>query len=319
MTAFDDLPRLASRNFNVPMANHVRPMAEEGKIRILSGVRFFQRTLLPSLLTLCLLGTGAQTLAKPSQPRPPSSPSVRVKAALLIERESGHILYAKAEDEQLPPASLTKVMTALVALESPSLETTVTVDRESVVRRRPKIGVRPGDRLTLRDLIAAMLITSANDACLAVARHIGGSETGFVARMNEKALALGLIHTHFSNACGFDDPEHYSSASDLAILTEEALKDDVFAAIVRTVKTQIWTIDYKRRFRLSNTNRLLADPNVTGLKTGFTSEAGNCLIATASRNGKTLLLVGLNFRQRWRGPMQLLRYAFKMVDMEDGV
>lgn len=277
------------------------------------------RRFLAPLLTLCLVGMGAQALARPFQARPTSgSPYVRVKAALLIERESGQILYAKAEDQRLPPASLTKVMTALVALESGSLQETVTIDRESVVRRTPKIGVRPGERFALRDLVAAMLITSANDACLAVARHIGGSETDFVARMNEKASALGLVDTHFSNACGFDGPEHYSSPRDLAGLTEEALKDDVFAVIVRTVETEISTIDQKRHFRLSNTNRLLADPDVTGLKTGFTREAGHCLIATASRNGKSILLVGLNFRHRWGGPMVLLRYGFGRVQEEEG-
>jgi len=269
------------------------------------------RRLLSPLVILCLVGMGAQALARPRKPTPPSSPSVvGVRAALLIERESGQILYAKAEDQRLPPASLTKVMTALVALESDLLETTVTIDRESMVPRRPKIGFRPGDRFTLRALVTAMLITSANDACLAVARHIGGSEAEFVAMMNEKAEALGLADTHFSNACGFDGPEHYSSARDLAILTEEALKDDVFAMIVRTVKTAISTIDERRHFRLSNTNRLLVNPDVTGLKTGFTNEAGHCLIATASRNGKSLLLIGLHFRHRWGGPMALLRYGF---------
>jgi D-alanyl-D-alanine carboxypeptidase (penicillin-binding protein 5/6) len=268
-----------------------------------------RRFLFP-LLICYLAGTGAQALARPAQPRSVSSPSVRVRAALLIERVSGQILYAKAEDERLPPASLTKVMTALVALESDSLEAMVTIDRESVVRRRPKIGVRPGDRFALRDLVSAMLITSANDACLAVARHVGGSEAEFVAMMNEKAATLGLVDTHFSNACGFDGPEHYSSAIDLAVLTEEALKNDVFARIVRTIRTQISTSDHRRHFRLSNTNRLLVNPDVTGLKTGFTSEAGHCLIATASRNGKSLLLVGLHFRHRWGGAMALLRYGF---------
>jgi len=276
------------------------------------------RRFLSPLVILCLVGTGAQALARPSQSRTLSSPSVTVRAALLIQRESGQILYAKAEDQRLPPASLTKVMTALVALESDSLEATVTIDRESVVRRRPKIGVRPGDRFVLRDLVTAMLITSANDACLAVAQHIGGSEAEFVAMMNEKAAALGLVDTHFSNACGFDGPDHYSSARDLAILTEEALQDDVFAVIVRTAKTEISTIDARRHFRLSNTNRLLVNPDVTGLKTGFTSEAGHCLIATASRNGKSLLLVGLHFRHRWGGPMALLRYGFARVQGAEG-
>lgn len=266
------------------------------------------------LLAVALLAAGAQAVADPSQPRFSSaSPSVAVRAALLIERESGKVLFARAVDTRLPPASLTKVMTALVALESGPLQATVTAGPQSVVRQLPRVGLQPGDRLTLRDLIAAMLITSANDACLAVAQHVGGSETGFVARMNRKASSLGLVNTHFSNACGFDGREHYSSVRDLARLTGEALRDNVFAMIVRTAETEISTTDQGRRFRLYNTNRLLGDPDVTGLKTGFTEAAGHCLIATAFKNGKSLLLVGLNFRDRWQGAMDLLRYGFQVV------
>lgn len=261
-------------------------------------------------LTGCLVGRGAEAPAGSLAAGPAfGPPSVGVGAAILIERESGRILYAKAPDRRLPPASLTKVMTALIALEAGSLDATVTVGSESVARRAPRLGLEPGDRLELRDLIAAMLIASANDACLAAAHHIGGTEGGFVAQMNRKASALGLANTHFSNACGFDGPAHYSSARDLAGLTEEALKDNVFAIMTRTAEKEVRTTDQRRRFHLHNTNRLLSDPDVTGLKTGYTQAAGHCLIATAFKNGRSLLLVGLNFRDRWHGPLQLLRYG----------
>lgn len=240
-------------------------------------------------------------------------PAVSARAVLLIERDTGRVLFAKAADRRLPPASLTKVMTALVALEAGSLNSTVTVGDESVVRGQPRLGLAPGDRLTLRDLLEAMLMTSANDACRAVAIHVGGSERAFVGKMNRKAASLGLANTHFANACGFDAPGHYSSARDLARLTEEALKDNLFAIMVRTMEKDVRTIDRQRDFRLHNTNRLLSDPGVTGLKTGYTRGAGHCLIATAFRNGRSLLLVGLNFRDRWQGALALLRYGSEMI------
>jgi len=161
----------------------------------------------------------------------------------------------------------------------------------------------------LRDLLTAMLVTSANDACQAVALHVGGEADRFVAMMNERARALGLRDTHFANACGFDAPDHYSTAADLAKLTEQALQVPAISMMVRTVIREIASVDGKRQVPLRSTNELLLDPDVTGVKTGYTSKAGRCLIASMFKDGHQLLLVGLNFMDRWEQATQLLRYG----------
>jgi len=239
---------------------------------------------------------------------PPPISSDDVAAVVLVDRVSGRVLFEKSSHKRLPPASLTKVMTALLALETGRSAATVTIGSESVDRRSPGLGLEPGDRLRLGDLVSAMLMLSANDACRAVARYVGGSEEAFVALMNRKAAALGLTDSHFSNSCGFDGPDHYSTAADLAQLTEEALKDNALAISMRTVEKEIRTVDGKRHFTLRN--RTLDESSFTAAKSGFTQKAGHCLIAMVTRDGRTLLLVGLNFQERWQAAVELFRYGF---------
>ncbi len=258
-------------------------------------------------LAACLAVESKAVRAQPFEGAGKQFPPVAVKAALLLGLESGQVLLSKEKDRRLPPASLTKVMTALLILESGSLGDVVTVDSVSASQPQPRLGLRPGDRLRLRDLLAALLITSANDACRAAALHLDKDLEGFATRMNQRASALGLGNTRFRNPCGFDDPGHYSTATDLAALTQEALKDNRFAMIVRTAEAKIQTADGKRNFILRNTNRLLSDPDIKGVKTGFTKEAGHCLIVTAFKERRHLLLVGLDFRDRWLGPMELIQ------------
>jgi len=162
--------------------------------------------------------------------------------------------------------------------------------------------------------LAAMLITSANDACQAVALHIGGGDVQkFIAAMNDRARALGLRNTHFVNACGFDAPDHYSTAADLASLTRQALEQADFAMMVRTVTRDIATVDGMRRVTLFTTNQLMLDPEITGVKTGYTAKAGRCLIAGMIKDGHHLLLVGLNLTDRWEQAAALLRYGHAVL------
>ena len=238
-----------------------------------------------------------------------SRPSIKASALYLIDTTSQRVLLQKDAARRLPPASLTKIMTALVALESASPHQIVRVDRRAVVSRPPHLGLRPGEQFLLRDLLAAMLMISANDACRAVALHVGGDALSFIKMMNAQARALGLNDTHFTNACGFDAPDHYSTAADLAKLTRQALQSPAFSMIVRTVERDISTVDGARHIQLYSTNRLLLDPDVTGVKTGYTSKAGRCLIASLSKDGNHLLLVGLNVMDRWEQAADLLRYA----------
>jgi D-alanyl-D-alanine carboxypeptidase (penicillin-binding protein 5/6) len=238
----------------------------------------------------------------------PAKPAIKASALYLVELKSGRVLLEKDATRRLPPASLTKLMTALVALEASSLEQLVRVDRRALVHQS-SLKLLAGEQYLLRDLLTAMLVTSANDACEAVAWHVGGDTDKFVAMMNERTRTLGLKNTHFSNACGFDAPGHYSTAADLAKLTEQALQVPAISMMVRTVTRNIASVDGTRQISLHSTNEMLLDPDVSGVKTGYTSKAGRCLIASMFKDGHQLLLVGLNVRDRWEQAPRLLRYG----------
>jgi len=263
----------------------------------------------PLFFSLALIsvpcGVGAHDALSQGGPTPPS---IKASALYLVDMKSGRVLLEKDATRRLPPASLTKVMTALVALESASPQQVVQVDRRALLSRS-SLKLHAGEQFLLRDLLTAMLVTSANDACQAVALHVGGEADRFVTMMNERARALGLHDTHFANACGFDAPGHYSTAADLARLTEQALQVPAFSMMVRTVTRDIATVDGTRHVPLHSTNELLLDPDVTGVKTGYTSKAGRCLIASMFKDGHRLLLVGLNVRDRWEQATRLLHYG----------
>lgn len=236
------------------------------------------------------------------------APAIHASALYLVELKSGRVLLEKDATRRLPPASLTKVMTALLAMEVASPEQVVHIDARALVHRS-SLRLHPGEHFLLRDLLTAMLVTSANDACEAVAWHVGGDAGRFVALMNERARTMGLKNTHFANACGFDAPDHYSTAADLALLTEQALRIPAISMMVRTVTRDIADVDGTRQIVLRSTNELLLDPDVTGVKTGYTSKAGRCLIASMFKDGQQLLLVGLNVIDRWEQATRLLRYG----------
>ena len=235
-------------------------------------------------------------------------PVIKAAALYMVELNSGRVLLEKNATRRLAPASLTKIMTALVALESAPLHEVVKIDHRALVHHS-SLSFQPGEEFLLRDLLTAMLVASANDACEAVAWHIGGDDKRFVAMMNERARNLGLTNTHFVNSCGFDAPEHYSTAADLAKLTEQALQQPFFSMMVRTLVRDIATVDGARKMSLHSTNELLVDPDVNGVKTGYTSKAGRCLIASMFKGGQRLLLVGLNVMDRWEQATRLLRYG----------
>lgn len=238
----------------------------------------------------------------------PVRPSIKASALYLVELKSGRVLLEKDATRRLPPASLTKLMTALVAMEAATPEQVVRVDRRALVHRS-SLKLHPGEQFLLRDLLTAMLVTSANDACEAIAWHVGGDAGRFVTMMNERARTLGLKNTHFVNACGFDAPGHYSTAADLAKLTGQALQVPAISMMVRTVTRDIASVDGARQVLLRSTNELLLDPDVNGVKTGYTSKAGRCLIASMFKDGHRLLLVGLNVRDQWEQATSLLRYG----------
>jgi D-alanyl-D-alanine carboxypeptidase (penicillin-binding protein 5/6) len=244
--------------------------------------------------------------------RQPDRPVIKATALYMVELQSGQVLLEKNATRRLPPASLTKIMTALIALESAPLHEVVKIDRRAVVHHS-SYQFQPGEEFLLRDLVTAMLVVSANDACEAIAWHIGGDDNQFVAKMNKRARELGLKDTNFTNPCGFDAPRHYSTAADLATLTEQALRQPFFSMMVRTLARDISTVDGKRTLSLHSTNELLIDSDVNGVKTGYTSKAGRCLIASMFKDGHRLLLVGLNLMDQWKQATQLLHYGHAVL------
>jgi D-alanyl-D-alanine carboxypeptidase (penicillin-binding protein 5/6) len=234
---------------------------------------------------------------------------------LLKELNSGRVLYEHDAGKRMSPASLTKIMSALVILERGQLDDFVTISPNAARAHKTHLRMKSGQVFRLEDLLKAMLIMSANDACLAAVEHVGGDEAQFVAIMNTKAAALGLADTHFNDACGFDNPDHYSTAEDLAALSVIALDQPIFRQLVREERAIITPVNGHHAYVLHNTNRLLGRiPGVEGIKTGFTSKAGRCLIAKVSQNGSDLLLVILNSKRRWNTATNLITYGLQAAE-----
>ncbi len=237
-------------------------------------------------------------------------PEVTAQAAIVSDMASGQILAEKNAHQRLAPASTTKIATALVALQRGQTGAPVPLEEQVVVHESALIGgaqmgLSPGQVVTLEELLYGLLLRSGNDAATAIAQHIGGSVDGFVEMMNQEAEALGLTDTHFVNPHGLDAPEHYSSAYDLMMIARQALADPTFAGIVSTQEYIF------RGRRLSNRNELLANyPGADGVKTGTTPGAGECLVASATRDGHQVLVVILGSEDRYGDASILLDYYF---------
>ncbi len=230
---------------------------------------------------------------------------------------NGQNLWAHNPERKLAPASLTKIMTALLALESGRMDEIVTISPGASKETGTRIGLRRGEKMRADFLLSAALIHSANDACRALADQIGGSEPQFVALMNRRAKALGLKGTHFTNSCGHDHPDLYSTARDLTVLAQTALQNSLFSENVRQVRARITTVG-GRSFTLENKNELIGRyPGAIGVKTGYTPKAGKNLIALAERNGVRVFLVLLNAPNRWWDAEAMLDHAFRSTEIAD--
>jgi serine-type D-Ala-D-Ala carboxypeptidase (penicillin-binding protein 5/6) len=238
------------------------------------------------------------------------SPSAHPPSSYLLQ-VNGQTYREKSPNLRRPPASLTKIMTALVVLENGHMDEVVTVSASASRETGSRIGLRRGDRLKVRDLLAATLIASANDAARALADHLGGNQKTFVKRMNDRARSLKLQDTHFTNACGHDQKGLYTTAHDLAILTEHALGIPLFTELVAQRTMRITTLKGHRSYSLKNKNRLIGRyPGARGVKTGTTPKAGKCLVALAERGNTRVFLVLMNARNRWQIAPSLLDAGF---------
>lgn len=259
------------------------------------------RTLLCAFLLLSVLTCQARAVG------------TSAASAILIEQGSGRVLYEQNADEERLIASITKIMTAVVALEHGELQMPYTVTARDMAEGS-SMYLKPGDQLRLEELLYGLMLVSGNDAALAVAHCVSGETEDFVALMNDTASRLGMEHSHFANPNGLDAEGHYSCARDMAILAAYALSNHDFRRIVSTASVTIG-----ERY-LANHNKLLRlCEGCIGVKTGFTKAAGRTLVSAAQREGMTLVCVTLNDGNDWNDHMTLLDYGFSTYRLENTV
>ncbi len=239
-------------------------------------------------------------------------PTIQASTAILVDAETGLVLFDKNMHQQRPIASTTKVMTALLALESADLEAEVTVSPTVLTLEGSNVGLQPGDVVRMDDLLASLLLSSGNDAAVAIAEQISGTVADFADLMNSRAQELGATDSNFTNPHGLHDPNHYSSAYDLAIFTREAFKHARFRELVGSKVVEVYLPSAPEgKVQLINHNKLLWRTRyANGVKTGFVSQSGHCLIASGAKDGWELIAVVLDSPDMYVEAKALLDYGF---------
>ena len=251
-------------------------------------------------------------------------PSINSRAAIIYERSSGTILFGKNENEKRKMASTTKIMTAIIVIEKCNLEDIVTVSKKAASTGGSRLGLHTDDKISVLNLLYGLLLCSGNDAAVALAEYVGGDISNFANLMNSKASELYLTSTHFVTPHGLDKDDHYTTAYELALITNYALKNKIFRNIVSTKNYNISINGYSKN--LSNTNELLGNlDGVYGVKTGFTNGANRCLVTSVKRNNMDLICIVLGAdtkKDRTKDSCQLIEYIFKnykMIDIKEKI
>ena len=251
-------------------------------------------------------------------------PKTNSRRYIVYDRISKSMIIGKNEDVKSAMASTTKIMTTIVILEKADLNEKVTVSAKAGGTGGSRLGLKRGDKASVRDLLYGLMLRSGNDAAVALAEHVGGSVKGFAELMNEKAIELGLTNTHFVTPHGLDDANHYTTALELAKLTDYAMDNETFAKIVGTKSTTIYINNQSRQ--INNTNELLGVLNgVVGVKTGFTNNAGRCLVTETKRNNMDIITIVLGAdtkKDRTKDSVNLIEYTFskyKMYNLEEQI
>ena len=251
-------------------------------------------------------------------------PKTNSRRYIVYDRISKSMIIGKNEDVKSAMASTTKIMTTIVILEKSDLDETVTVSAKAGGTGGSRLGLKRGDKASVKDLLYGLMLRSGNDAAVALAEHVGGSVKEFAELMNEKAIELGLTNTHFVTPHGLDDANHYTTALELAKLTDYAMDNETFAKIVGTKSTTIYINNQSRQ--INNTNELLGVLNgVVGVKTGFTNNAGRCLVTETKRNNMDIITIVLGAdtkKDRTKDSVNLIEYTFskyKMYNLEEQI
>ena len=251
-------------------------------------------------------------------------PVLNARAAVIYDRKTKEIIWGKNENEKKAMASTTKIMTAIVVLEKGNLSDVVTISKKAANTGGSRLKINTNDKISVLDLLYGLMLRSGNDAAVALAEYVGGSIEEFAKLMNKKAIEIGLKNTHFVTPHGLDNIEHYTTAYELAVLTDYAMQNEKFSKIVNTKNTTISINGVARN--IYNTNELLGTLNgVNGVKTGFTNNAGRCLVTSCTRNGNQIITVVLGCdtkKYRTSDSIKLIEYAFKnytRVNIEEKV
>ncbi|MBP2663483.1 MAG: dacB 1 [Firmicutes bacterium] len=241
-------------------------------------------------------------------------PELTAKAAIVMEASTGKVLYSRNANERRYPASTTKIITLITALEYGNLDDNVIASPNAATTEGSSLWLSPGEQLKLRDMLYGIMLVSGNDATVAVAEHISGSVTGFAKLMTEKAHAIGAVNSNFVNTSGLPDERHYTTAYDLAKITAYGYKNPLFSQIVST-KNKIIPWPGKEHDRdLYNENRMLwLYDGANGVKTGYTDAAGRCLVSAANRNGIQIIVVVLDSERMWDDSIKLLDYGLAQL------
>jgi len=266
------------------------------------GRKSFFMTILMLLSVLLLLGMTKPLLAEPT---------LNGNAAVLLDPRSGQVIWEKNRDEKLHPASITKILTAIMAIESGKLNDIVTVSGNPPRVEGTRVYLEVGERITLRELVQAALIHSANDAALAIAEYLGGTEENFAQTMNKRAQELGALNSNFLNAHGLSEEGHYTTAYDMALISSYAISNGVFREIVET-KVLPWEGKAWQANLINKNQMLWSYEGANGVKTGYTSEAKCTIVVSATRKGQTYLAVVLGSlgNNTWTDAEELLDYGF---------
>lgn len=238
--------------------------------------------------------------------------AINSRSCIVFDRNSQMILYGKNEQKQVKMASTTKIMTAIIVIENVNLEETIEVSKKAANTGGSRLGLKTGDKIKISDLLYGLMLVSGNDAAVALAEHVGGNIKGFANLMNEKAKELDLKNTHYESPHGLDSDGHYTTAYELAKLTDYALKNKIFSKIVGTKNYTITINGYSKS--LSNTNELLGNlDGVYGVKTGFTNGANRCLVTSCKRDNMDIICVVLGAdtkKFRTQDSIKLIEFAF---------
>ncbi|MFW2488935.1 D-alanyl-D-alanine carboxypeptidase family protein [Clostridium chromiireducens] len=265
-----------------------------------------------SILILGLILTQILNISVSAKGKNDTNFRVNARCAIALDKETGAVLFEQNAYEIVPMASTTKILTSLIAIEHGELDKKVTISKKAASIRGSTVGYKVNEEITLRELIFGLMFKSGNDAAIAIAEELGGSIEGFSEIMNHYARGIGILDSHFESPHGLDSSNHYSSAYDLAILTAKGMDYELFREVVGSKSISKDKYNFTRDY--NNINKILWKiPGANGVKTGYTGQAGKCLVSSVNNNGKDIIIVVLNCPDRWNVTDKIYNHVLEKV------